>query len=145
MHRPETSVLLRSETLLCLEPNYPFISDTQQPASQETQLRHAEGACRSGRVDPDLFSFLSPALLFSLLPVHLKRQCCKKTLSQTSLKHALCKSSLSVVTMQGRQQLEVAARSLSLLPGGCRQKRKEALLWVGKDRQIAVALVEMWG
>lgn len=47
--------------------------------------------------------------------------------------------------MQGRQQLEVAARSLSLLPGVCRQKRKETLLWVVKDLQIAVALVEMWG
>lgn len=91
------------------------------------------------------FSFLSPSLLFSFFLVHLKRQSSKKTLSQTSLKHTLCKSSSSVVTIQGGHQTKVAACSQNPVPGGCRQRRKETLACVGKGRQMAVEFVAMWG
>lgn len=47
--------------------------------------------------------------------------------------------------MQGGHQTEVAACSERLVPGGCRQKRKEALACVGKGRHVAVEFVEMWG
>ena len=41
--------------------------------------------------------------------------------------------------------MEVAACSQSLVPGGCRQRRKEVLMCVGKGRQMAFESVEMWG
>jgi hypothetical protein len=77
--------------------------------------------------------------------VHLKWQFHEKQPNQTSLKHALCKSSPSVVTMQGGHWAQMAACSWSSVPGGYRQRRKEAPVCAGKGRQMAVEFVEMWG